>query len=141
MKVLIDTNVALDLMMDREPFSEDAEKVFTFCCSPLVQGFFSANSIVDMHYLLYRYAHDENYVREIIASWFEMIGIVEILPDDCRNAMVSEMDDYEDAVMVSIAQRKGFDYIVTRNVKDFSSSRVPVVTPSEFISIAMKSVL
>lgn len=138
MRVLIDTNVALDLMMDRAPFADAAEKVFTSCCSELVEGYFSANSIVDMHYLLHHYLHDEQYSRDLIDSWLSIVGIAEVLPVDCKNAMDSEMNDYEDAVMANIAERNGFDYIVTRNLKHFGKSSVPAVSPDAFISLMMK---
>ena len=139
MKTIIDTNIAMDLMERREAYVEDAAKVFTICASGLVEGFFTPNSFCDIHYLLKRVVHDEENVRSSLSFWLEMISMTDIVAEDINNALGSQMTDYEDAVMAMIAKRCSIDYIVTRNKKDFENSPVPAVTPSEFISIALKA--
>ena len=139
MKAIIDTNIAMDIMERRADFIEDAAKVFTICASGLVDGFFTPNSVVDIHYLLKRVIHDEKAVRTSMAFWEEMIDVTDIIADDIVNARESDISDYEDAVMAMAAKRSGIDYIVTRNTKDFENSPVPAVTPGEFIGIALKA--
>ncbi len=139
MKAIIDTNIALDLMMARRPFVDSAEKVFALCCSELVDGYFTANSFCDIHYLIHKNLHDEEDTRSVIGSWLTLIGIVEVTGEDCIKALDIGIPDYEDAVMASIAQRKGFECIVTRNIKDFKNSPVKALTPEEFISLALKT--
>ncbi len=139
MKAIIDTNIALDLMMARQPFVDSAEKVFALCCSELVEGYFTANSFCDIHYLLHKNLHNEEDTRAAIKSWLAFIEIAEVTEEDCMNALEIGVKDYEDAVMVSVAQRKSFDCIVTRNIKDFKYSPIRTLTPKEFISFALKA--
>lgn len=140
MKILIDTNVAMDFMTDRQPFSDDAEKVFTFCCSELVEGFMTVNSFCDLHYILHRSLHDREQEKSILSFWMRFIRIMDAGDVDCRYGLSSEIADFEDAVIASVARRNKCDYIVTRNTKDYVNSPVPAVTPHDFIDIAMKYV-
>ena len=139
MKVIIDTNVAMDLMERRQDFIEDAAKVFTICSSELVEGYLTPNSVVDIHYLLRRAIHNENDVRSSLGFWLELMEITDLIQCDIEDALESDMIDFEDAVMAMVAKRCGIDYIVTRNVDDFKNSPVPAVTPKEFIGIANQS--
>ena len=139
MKALLDTNVAMDFLSDRIPFSDDAEKVFTFCCSELVDGYFMAHSFCDLHYILNKCLHDEAMVRDVMGFWARFVSILETTADDCIKALNGAFGDYEDAVIANAAKRCGIDYIVTRNTKDFENSPVPAVTPREFIGIALKA--
>ena len=138
MRIIIDTNVAMDLMSDRQPYSDEAEKVFTFCCSDLVEGFMTANSFCDLHYILHRVLHDNESEKSILAFWMNFLKILDTGDVDCRYGLSSKIGDYEDAVIASVAKRNKCDYIVTRNTRDYACSPVPAVTPAEFIDIAMK---
>ena len=138
MKVLIDTNVALDFMSSREPFSSDAEKIFLLCCSELVDGYITVNSFCDLHYLLHKYLHDEEQTRSAMSFWLDIVKVAQTDESDCRNALASDITDYEDAVIASVAERSGCEYIISRNPGDFSKSSVPVISPQEFIAIALK---
>ena len=139
MKVMIDTNVAMDFLSDRTPFSDDAEKVFTFCCSELVDGFMTVNSFCDLHYILKKCLHDEDDVRSVLGFWVRFVEIADTTASDCINALSSENRDYEDAVITHAAKRCGCEYIITRNVDDYRDSPVPAVTPAQFIGIALKA--
>ncbi len=139
MKAIIDTNIALDLMMARRPFVDSAEKVFALCCSELIDGYFTANSFCDIHYLIHSKLHNEEDTRAVISSWLAFIGIAEATEEDCITALGIGIPDYEGAVMASIAQRGNFDCVVTRNTKDFKNSPVRALTPEEFISLALRT--
>ncbi|MBR6084909.1 MAG: PIN domain-containing protein [Spirochaetales bacterium] len=138
MKVIIDTNVAMDFMSDRQPHSDMAEKVFTFCCSELAEGYMTANSLCDLNYILGKCLKDKEQKKSIISFWHHFIRILDTGDVDISHALSSDMDDFEDAVIASVAARNRCDYIVTRNVKDFEKSPVPAITPEEFIPIAMR---
>ena len=139
MKAIIDTNIALDLMEKRDGFAEDAAKVFTICASGLAEGFFTPNSICDIHYILKKFMHDEKDVRQCLSSWLEIISLADIKPEDIRNALESDIPDYEDAVIAATAKRNRIDFIITRNTKDFKESPVPALTPSQFIETSLKA--
>ncbi|MBR2281185.1 MAG: PIN domain-containing protein [Spirochaetales bacterium] len=138
MKVLIDTNIALDLMTNRQDFQDDAAKVFTLCAGGLTEGFLSANSVCDLHYILHRHFHDESVVRTTLETWLNLVGVLDVNGEDCINAMRSQTADYEDAVIQQAAARNRCDYIVTRNLRDFEFSPVQAISPKEFIKLALK---
>ena len=139
MKVLIDTNVALDFMSSREPFATGAEKAFLLCCSDLIEAYIAANSFCDLHYVLQTYLHDEEETRSAMMFWLDIVKIAQTSEIDCINALNSRISDYEDAVIESIAKRMECEYIVTRNLKDFSNSSVPALSPEEFVLKALRS--
>lgn len=138
MKIIVDTNIAVDIMAHRDEFLDDSAKVFTFCCSGLIDGFFTASAFSDLHYIMKKHIHDEESVRSSLCFWMNFIGILDVDFEDCKKALRSTMNDYEDALLSEVAKRHGVDYIVTRNVGDFKNSPVPAVTPKEFIPIAMR---
>lgn len=137
MKVLIDTNIAIDMMANRQDFQDDAAKVFTICIGGLAQGYFSSNSVCDLHYVLHHYFHDERQTRNSLEMWLNLVGILEVTGEDCKRALASPTSDYEDAVMEQTAKRNSCDYIITRNLKDFENSPVPAISPKEFIGLAL----
>ena len=138
MKVLIDTNITMDFMSDRNPFSDDAEKVFTFCCSGLIEGYMTVNSFCDLHYILRKHLRDKNQLTSVLSFWLKFVEILDTTSSDCRLAFESPVLDYEDAVISEAARRCGIEYIVTRNINDFKKSPVPAVSPADFVKIAMK---
>ena len=138
MRVLIDTNIALDLMTNRQDYQDDAAKVFTLCIGGLAQGFFSSNSVCDLHYVLHRYFHDEHQTRRTLETWLNLVGILDVNGEDCKKALCSQTTDYEDAVIQQAAKRNGCDYIVTRNLKDYADSPVPAISPQNFIRLALR---
>ena len=138
MKVLIDTNIALDLMTNRQDFQDDAAKVFTLCIGGLAQGFFTSNSVCDLHYVLHRHFHEEHQTRRTLETWLNLVGILDVNEEDCHKALSSQTADYEDAVIQHTAKRNGCDCIVTRNLKDFAESPVPAISPRDFIELALR---
>lgn len=138
MKVIIDTNIALDMMANRQDFQDDAAKVFTICIGGLAEGYFAYNSVCDLHFVLHHHFHDERQTRNSLETWLNLIGILDVSREDCMKALNSSASDYEDAIIEQTALRHRCDYIVTRNLKDFSDSPVPAVSPREFIQIALK---
>ncbi len=135
MKALIDTCIIIDALQNRQPFCEDAQKIFLLCANDEFEGFLTAKAITDIYYLTHRYLHNDKATREIIVKLCKLFSIVDTSSLDIINALSSEVSDFEDAVMIESALRYGTDCIVTRNVKDYSKSSIPVFDPEEFISL------
>ena len=133
MKILIDTCVIIDALQARKPFNEDAEKVILAVAQNKCEGYITAKSVTDIYYLIHRCTHSDSETRNIISKVLMIINILDTTGIDIKKAMLSEMSDYEDAVMVETALRENVDLIVTRNIKDFVKSKVKVKTPTEFI--------
>ena len=134
MKVLLDTCVVIDALQNREPFSEDAQNIFLAVANWKIEGYITAKSVTDIYYLTHRLTHSDAATRDILNKLFSLFGILDTTANDCREAVFSDVTDYEDAVMVMTAECEKMDYIVTRNIRDYSKSKVPVLTPAELIN-------
>lgn len=135
MKAVIDTCIIIDALQNRQPFCEDAQKIFLLCANDEFEGFLTAKAITDIYYLTHRQLHNDKATREVIVKLCKLFSVVDTSSLDIINALSSEVSDFEDAVMIESAVRYGVDCIVTRNVKDYSKSSIPVFAPEEFISL------
>ena len=133
MRALIDTCVILDYLQNREPFFDDALNVAIGAANYEFEAYISASSLTDLYYIVHRQTHSSIKSHKIISMITELFGLADTYAEDCINALHNGMTDYEDAVMSETAHRVKADYIVTRNIKDYSESKVPAVTPSEFL--------
>lgn len=132
MKVLIDTNVVLDVLCGREEFLEASSKVWKYCEVNKLIGVISALSVPNIVYIL-RKELDPDKTKEIIDRLLLIFDVVELTAEDLRKAAEMKTADYEDAVQMCCAERINADFIVTRNIRDFVSSPVPAVKPSELL--------
>jgi len=130
-KVLLDTNVVLDVLLNRHPFSDDSAQVMAMVDRSEVQGFLSATTVTTIHYLLAKYLDSNRSIKQVrlLLSLFEIAPVNRVV---LENAL-AHSPDYEDAVIIEAAQHAGVEYIVTRNIKDFKKSVIPVYTPAGFI--------
>lgn len=135
MRVLIDTCVIIDALQARAPFAEAAQKIFIYSANQQFEGYITAKSVTDIYYLTHRLTHSDTETRKILSKLFTLFHVLDTASLDCRKAISSEISDYEDAIMAETAIRSEMDCIVTRNVKDYAKSSIPVYEPSSFISI------
>ena len=133
MRALIDTNVIIDALQNREDFAKDSE--FVVLRAYEYEGYIAATSVTDVYYIQRRYYHNREKARDNLEKVLKLYDIMDITGIDCYSALRNGMNDYEDAVLVESAKRNGIDCIVTRNAKDFKDSGIPVYTPSEFLEL------
>ena len=133
MIVLIDTCVILDALQKREPFWEDAAKIFLAAANEKYQGIITAKALTDIYYLTHRYTHEQKKTRDILLQLLELFFVEDTLAEDCKRAFFSETSDYEDAVMIETAKRIKADVIVTRNLRDYKETAIPVMEPERFL--------
>ena len=131
MKVLIDTNIILDVLCQRPGLFEDSTEIFKLCEVGKVSGIVSALSVPNLVYIM-RKELDAEKIQEILDRLSLIFYIADLKADDLRKAADINFKDYEDAVQSACAVRMRADYIITRNVKDFAGSRV-ALKPSEFL--------
>lgn len=131
-KILIDTNVLLDYLLEREPFFEDAKKVILSCTDGKTSGCIAAHSISNMFFIL-RKDYNAKERREVLLNLckiFDVEGIDKAkLISGLQNGNFS---DFEDCLQMECAKSYGADYIVTRNVSDYATSEVKAITPQEY---------
>jgi len=135
MKVLFDTNIVIDILKRREPFYKNSNKVFMLIINEKIEGIIGTSAITDIYYLTKKQYADTKTAVDIIFDILEIIKPVDTLTSDVFSAAKLGFDDFEDAVVASIAMREKADYIITRNTKDFSKSPVPVITPDAFLAM------
>lgn len=134
MKILADINVIIDALTSREPWKEDAEKIFLMAANQSIDMYITASCVTDIYYLIRKYLHDTEAAKKIMEKLFLFVGILEVTAEDCIEALVSSVNDYEDAVVEKVASRKNMDYIVTRNIKDYQAGNVKIILPGDFVN-------
>ncbi len=132
-KVFVDTNILVDLIADRRPFSKFAIQIFSKAEERKIKLYTSSHSIATTHYLLKKYI-DEKELRDVLHSVLDYLNIVAINLDIIKKGLKSKHKDFEDALqIISAYSIDMLDCIVTRNTKDFKGSEIPVLTPDELI--------
>ena len=139
MRVLIDTCVIIDLLQKREPFFQSAYLVLLSVANQRIEGVITAKSVADIYYLMHKYLHDDVKTRQALEAIIKLLAVADTAGTDCKKALLSPVSDYEDALMIETALREKADCIVTRNVKDFSKSAVPVYSPDDFLALLERS--
>ncbi|MEH2183581.1 PIN domain-containing protein [Nostoc sp.] len=131
MRVLFDTNVLLDALLAREPFVADAAFLLETVESGQVEGFMSATTVTDIHYLVRRQTKS---AEVAIAAVTQLLALIEICAVDravLEQAIALRLTDFEDAVQVVSVMKLGLEAIVTRDVDGFTGSPIPVLSPKE----------
>lgn len=133
MKVLLDTNIILDAIEERQGFFDDSSMVILLAAE--YNGFIAASSVTDIYYIEHKRNHSKEDTRNIMNKIFKLFDILDTTAEDCRNALRSDIVDYEDAVLSESARRNNIDCIVTRNNKDFKNSGIKIYTPVQFLKV------
>lgn len=135
MKILVDTNIIIDALTGREPFRELAEQIFLLAANMIEDMYITASSATDIYYLIRKHLHNTEQAKSTMSKLYQLFGILDVIAKDCQDALVSDIKDYEDAVISCCAKRNQMDYIVTRNIKDYEQSKVKVLLPDDFIKL------
>lgn len=133
MRVLLDTNVVLDVLLDRQPFAEAAGKIFALVEQSKIEGFLCATTITTIDYLLGQTLAPKQ-ARAALQSLLDLFGIAPVNRPVLEQALRSDITDFEDAVLEQAGRLVAVDAITTRNIKDFRKSTVTVLEPIELLS-------
>lgn len=129
--IFLDTNIIVDLIAERPPFSKYAIELFSLAEDNKIKLYTSSHSLATTHYLLKKYI-EEKELRVILHNLLEFITIIPVDLDVLRKSLHSKHKDFEDAVQIYCASSiNGMEYIVTRNIKDFKNSEIPALLPNE----------
>ena len=134
-RILIDTNVLLDYLLTREPFYEDAKGVFMACADGKAKGCIAAHSIPNMFFILRKdYTIEER--REVLSNLCLIFDVEGIDKAKLLNGLANEdFSDFEDCLQMECAKSYGADYIVTRNVSDYSASEIKAIEPKDYLKL------
>ena len=133
MRILIDTNVILDIVQKREPFFADSYQALRKAIEADAECLISASAATDIFYMLCKAFQSAQKAKERIEQLSQIVTFADVQGVDIHTALIRSMPDFEDAVVDAVAERNGASYILTRNIKDFAGSSVPAITPTEFL--------
>ena len=133
-KILIDTNICIDAIEDRKPFSTAAVQLLEASENGVVTGFVSAHSFDTLFYILIQTTKRE-YIYRAIEGLRRTIRVAPVNQAVIDKALQDKWPDFEDAIHYHAALEAGCDGIITRNQKDFANSSLPVLSPEEFLGL------
>ena len=131
-KIFIDTNILLDVILHRADFYQQAAAIWADCESRKVQGYVSAISLNNMHYIM-RKKVDSDIALEYVRLVLNVFSIVPLDESILRLAVDLPQKDFEDAIQTFSAVQIKADCIVTRDKSHFSNHYMPVVSPVEYV--------
>lgn len=135
MNIFVDTNILVDLIADRKPFSKYAIELFDKAEKAEVSLFVSSHSVATTHYLLKKYI-SEKQLRVILYNLLDFVTVIAIDTENLKQGLRSQHKDFEDALQINCAESIAeMNFIVSRNVKDFRKSSIQVVNPEELSKI------
>lgn len=134
MRVLVDLNVIIDVVQNRQPFYEASAGVVDAVARGEVVGWLAAHSVTTLFYVISRTRNRETAVQAI-NGLLEALTVANVDDTVIREAVSLGWKDFEDAVQMASAGAEGVDYLITRNTKDFQSGPVPVIQPAAFLAL------
>jgi len=132
--ILIDTDVLLDFLYERESFCEDSAKILNLCDLSKISGWLTPVILSNVYYILRKsYSHNEVVVK--LRELLKILNVLSMNKDTVLLALNSEFTDFEDALQNYAAEyNSGINFIITRNIKDYKNSLLEVLTPNDFLS-------
>lgn len=132
-KLFLDTNIIVDLIADRQPFSKYAIQLFQKAEAKELELFTSSHTIATTHYLLKKYLGEKE-LRDILYVLLDYLTVIAVDVDVLKKGLRSKHKDFEDSIQIICAASVAkMDGIVTRNAKDFKASEIPVFNPDEIM--------
>ena len=134
MKVLVDTNVILDVLLQRQPYDVAATKLMAAAETSQISAYLGATTLTTLFYL-YAKTSSSRDAKKAVDKLLQIFSITPINHNVLHAALTSDFKDYEDAVLHEAGIRAGVDCIVTRNIKDFIRAKVTIYKPDDLVTI------
>lgn len=135
MKLLIDTNVVLDVLLRREPFSKTAAEVLNLTQRDDVREYVSASAITDIYYIANKQMKDRDAVRDLLKRLLMIVSVAAVSEREIQNALNLAWGDFEDSVQYSVALLNEMDGIVTRNPSDYQETNMRIWLPEQALEL------
>jgi len=135
MTVILDTNVIMDALQERQPFDVEAKEILLRAQNAEFTCYFTANAATDIFYI-YSRARDLRSARQVLDFLLATYKIVSVTHEDCVNAMAIPIEDFEDALVSVCAKKVEADFIISRDEKFLKhNSPVKVIEPKDFLKM------
>ncbi len=132
-RVFVDTNVILDLLLDRHPFYYDAALIASLAEKGEIEVVISALSIANAHYVIRNKENDQVAKAKLIGFKLIVNEVVDLTNTHLDKSLISKMKDFEDALQIHAAIQANCQVIITRNEKDFLGNGLAIISPSQFL--------
>lgn len=132
-RVLYDTNIVLDVLLQRQPYFVASVLAVDLVGQSIVEGYVSAHAVTTIAYLLQRHLSAAE-SRAALVNLLSKMQVAPVTDEIIREGLTSAFKDFEDAVTCAAASAVGAVVIVSRNVRDFTSSKIPAVLPEVFVA-------
>lgn len=137
MVLLIDANVMLDVLLNRQPYYENSRLIWKLCLRKQAEGHISSLTFANIVYVMRKTLTPERR-KYLLGALSSLFRFEDFTPDILKAAADMKWHDYEDAVQSVTAERINADYIITRNAKDFQNSKIKTLTPEEYFADVFK---
>jgi len=135
MRILVDSNVYIDVLLKREPFSGVCREFLEKCRKYRHLTYCTPQTMRDVGYAIHKHTHSKEIaIRAMFYLHQTTRTVIGITGDDAINALFEDANDYEDALQYLAAERNHLDAVVTNNIRDFQKSHVPVYTPEQIVA-------
>lgn len=132
MRVLVDTNIILDFLLEREPFLMDADALFQSISSGQIEGYVTATTLTDIFYIARKNKGIEMAKQDVI-DLLEIMQICTVDRSIMEAAISSKLRDFEDAVQLACAIAENLDAIITRDAQDFANATLQILSAGELL--------
>ncbi len=134
MRVLVDTNVVLDVVLARKSWVAEATDLLDRIARRELEGFVAAHAVTTVFYVVER-ERDRRTALTAVGDLLSIVGVAEVGIADFQRALTLGLKDFEDAVQVAASLRVGADFLVTRNARDYKGAPVAVKAPGELLAL------
>jgi predicted nucleic acid-binding protein len=132
MTVLLDTNVVLDILLNRQPWYTNAALIYGLAQQNFIRAYISVSAITDIFYIAQK-EQGKSAAKEALKRLLKVFYPATVTDKNIYQALELEWEDFEDSVQFIVGEGLSADFIVTRNTKDFTSSSIAAVTPEQFL--------
>jgi predicted nucleic acid-binding protein len=134
--LFIDTDVIIDFLIDRKPFSREAAIIFSLIEQKILKGYASSLTFSNLYYVLRKFESHGKVISKL-DSLSKMLTIVKVEEQTIKKALTSEFSDFEDSIQYfSALENRKIDVIITRNTKDYKKSEISIMTPGDYLKTA-----
>ena len=137
MRLMIDTNVILDVLLERGLFFEASKAVLTMCEDKKIHGFISASAATDIYYLVRKALGSVDEAYKAMGNILNIVKVLTVTNEDVNSAFLQRAADFEDCLLAVCARSNKCDGIVTRNKRDFHNFGIALYSPEELIEMKL----
>lgn len=139
MRCMIDTNIILDVLMEREPFYANSKSVLSLCEDKKIYGFISASTATDIFYLVRKALGNVDEAYKALGHILDIVKVLTVTNEDVNTAFLAKAKDFEDCLLATCARSNKCDGIITRNKKDFLLFGITLYSPEEILDMFLEN--